>query len=411
MEIEHAALPSLAPDETSPAEVKQSLDALLRAFEEFKHANDERLAEIEKHQSADVVLRDRVERLNAAIGDLSAEARRPALDAPAARADSPLDERKAAFLDYVRSGHVAPMLETRDWSGSVDADGGYAILPELETSISERLRASGTVRSLATVRAIGRGNAYKKLHVPGQLAANWVSETAVRPKTAATPFAEVRVPVHEQYANPAASAALLDDSAVDIGAWLADALHTAFMAAEDAAFVRGNGTNQPKGILAHDTQAPTASATDRLVAVASGAAAGFPTKLADFLIDFAYGLPSAYRQNAHWMMTRKTEAVLRKIKDGDQNYIWQPNLAVGQPPTLLGSPVAESEHMDEIGANKFPILFGDVRAGYLIVDRRGMQILRDPFSNKPHVMFYTTRRVGGAVQDFAALRLVKVTAG
>ena len=410
MEIEHAALPLAAPEPTSPGEVKQSLDTLLRAFDEFKHANDARLAEIEKHQSADTLLRDKVERLNAVIGDLSSEARRPALDAPGAAASAAPDEHKAAFLDYVRSGHVAPALETRDWSGSTDAEGGYAVLPELETSLSERLSAAGTVRSLATVRAIGRGNAYKKLHVPGQLAATWVSETAARPKTATAPFAEVRVPVHEQYANPAASAALLDDSAVDIAAWLADALHTAFLAAEDEAFVRGDGANKPKGILAYDKKAPSASDAERLTAVPSGAATALPTKAADFLIDFAYGLPSAYRQNAHWMMTRKTEAVLRKIKDSDNNYIWQPNLAAGQPPTLLGSPVAESEHMDEIAAGKFPILFGDVRAGYLVVDRRGMQILRDPFSNKPHVMFYTTRRVGGAVQDFAALRLVKIAA-
>ena len=410
MDIEHAALPLPASDTVSPAEVKQSLDSLLRVFDEFKNANDERLAELEKHHSADVVLRDKVERLNAVIGDLSSQARRPVLEGSSAPAHTAPDEHKAAFLDYVRSGQVAPALETRDWSASTDADGGYAVLPELEAGIAERLRLSGTVRGLASVRAIGRGNSYKKLYVPGELAASWVSETAARPKTATPAFAEVRVPVHEQYANPAASAALLDDSAVDIGAWLTEALHTAFMAAEDAAFVRGNGTNKPKGILAYGTKAPGAADAEKLVAVKTGVASALPTDPADFLVDFAYSLPSQYRQNAHWMMTRKTAGALRKIKDKDGRHIWQPNLAAGQPPTLLGAPVAESEHMDEIGAGAFPILFGDLRAGYLIVDRRGMQILRDPFSNKPHVMFYTTRRVGGAVQDFAALQLVKVAA-
>lgn len=212
----------------------------------------------------------------------------------------------------------------------------------------------------------------------------------------------------ELYANPAATQTLLDDASVDIGQWLAEEVQTSFSEAEGAAFIAGTGVNQPRGLLSYDTVANGSYAWGKLGFITTGASADFHTEdPADCLIDVIYGIKQGYRQNARWLMNRAVQGKIRKFKDDQDNYLWQPGIQAGQPATLLGYPIVDDDNMSNVGANAFPVAFGDFNRGYLVIDRTGIRVLRDPYTNKPFVHFYTTKRVGGGVQDFAAIKLLK----
>jgi HK97 family phage major capsid protein len=236
----------------------------------------------------------------------------------------------------------------------------------------------------------------------------WVAETAARPQTASQTIDELSFPTAELYAMPAATSAFLDDAAVDVGQWIADEVNAAFAEQETTAFVSGDGVNKPKGFLSEPQVAESAWAWDKIGYLGTGVSGAFPaSNESDVLIDLVYALKAGYRQNASWVMNRKTQAAIRKLKDADGNYLWQPAIAPGGKATLMGFDLVEAEDMPDIGAGTTPIAFGDFRRGYLIVDRQGVNVLRDPFSAKPYVLFYTTKRVGGGVQDFDAIKLLK----
>jgi HK97 family phage major capsid protein len=210
---------------------------------------------------------------------------------------------------------------------------------------------------------------------------------------------------------PAATQTLLDDAQVDIEQWLANEVQIVFAEQEGAAFINGDGSAKPTGFLHYTAVADASWSWGNLGYIASGAAGAFATEdPADALINLAYAPKQGYRANGTWVMNRKTESLIRKFKDGDDNYIWQPGVAAGQSASLLGYPVAEAEDMPDIAANSLSIAFGDFARGYLIVDRVGINVLRDPFSAKPYVLFYTTKRVGGGVQNFEAIKLMKFAA-
>jgi HK97 family phage major capsid protein len=253
---------------------------------------------------------------------------------------------------------------------------------------------------------------YRKLVTAGGTPSGWVGEIISRPETATPTFIEVAPPSGELYANPAASQAMLDDSAFDVEAWLASEIATEFARAEGSAFVGGNGINRPKGFLA----APTAIQVDSLRPfgtlqyIATGQAGGFGTSPADKLIDLVQTLRPPYRQGAAFVMNSATASVIRKFKTSDGAFLWQPGLAAGQPDSLLGYPVVEAEDMPDIAADSLSIAFGNFRVGYLIAERTETQILRDPFTNKPFVHFYATKRVGGQVANSEAIKLLKFSA-
>ena len=212
---------------------------------------------------------------------------------------------------------------------------------------------------------------------------------------------------------PAATQTLLDDSQVDIEQWLAEEVQTVFAEQEGAAFVNGTGSGQPKGFLHYTNVADASWSWGNLGYIASGADGAFLSDEdgpADALLNLAYAPKQAYRANGRWVMNRKTESAVRKFKDGSGNYIWQPGTAAGQPATIFGYPVTEVEDMPDIASNSYSIAFGDFARGYLIVDRIGVRLLRDPYSAKPYVLFYTTKRVGGGVQNFEAIKLMKFAA-
>jgi HK97 family phage major capsid protein len=219
---------------------------------------------------------------------------------------------------------------------------------------------------------------------------------------------ELSFPAMELYAMPAATATLLEDTAVNLDAWIAGEVEQVFAQQEGAAFVNGDGVNKPKGFLQYTKVAEASWAWGQIGFVETGAAGGFPEESpGDPLIDLVYALKAGYRQNGAFVMNRKTQSAIRKLKDDDGQYFWQPPAAAGMNATLMSFPVVEAEDMPDIAADSFSVAFGDFRRGYLIVDRQGVRVLRDPYSAKPYVLFYTTKRVGGGVQDFDAIKLLR----
>ena len=212
----------------------------------------------------------------------------------------------------------------------------------------------------------------------------------------------------EIYAMPAATQTLLDDSVVSIDQWIAEEVQAAFAEQETEAFVNGNGTSKPRGFLDYTKIADAAWSWGNIGYIATGALGAFAeTDPSDVLVDLIYALKSGYRQNAGWIMNRKTQSEIRKLKDSAGDYLWQPAATASAQATLINFPITEAETMPDIGADTYPVAFGDFRRGYLIVDRLGIRILRDPFTAKPYVLFYTTKRVGGGVQNFEAIKLLK----
>jgi len=317
------------------------------------------------------------------------------------------DPAKAAFVDgYLRRGSE---VELKSFSGSVAADGGYAVPKEIDAVIDATLKGISPIRAIANVVRVGSAG-YRKLVTQNGVTSGWASETATRPETATPTFNEIVPSFGELYANPAATQAMLDDAAFDVEGWLAGEIATEFAKAEGAAFVNGNGTNKPRGFL----QAPTAVTGDAtrpfgtLQYVASGAAGAFvATNPQDRLLDLVHSLRAPYRQGASWVMNASTLATIRKFKTTDGAFIWQPGVAAGQPDTLLGYSVVETEDMPDIAANSLSIAFGNFKAGYLIAERTETNILRDPYSNKPYVHFYATKRLGGAVTNSEAIKVMK----
>jgi len=348
-------------------------------------------------------LRSDVDEVKSRLDRVSRAAARPAIGGGAA----PSVELKGFVDGYLRHGREA---ELKSVSGAVAADGGFAVPREIDALISMQLKTISPIRAISQVVQTGSAG-YRKLVTAGGSVSGWVSEVAARPETTTPKFNEIAPPMGELYANPAASQAMLDDADFDIEAWLASEIAMEFARAEGAAFVNGSGTNQPKGFLGAPTAA-TADATrpfGTLQFLASGNASAFDAAPELKLIDLVHSLKSGHRQGAVFVMNSKTLATVRKFKAADGTFLWQPGLLEGAPARLLGYPVIEAEDMPDVAAGTFPIAFGNFKAGYLIAERKATTILRDPFTNKPFVNFYATKRVGGQVLDSDAIKLLKIS--
>jgi len=397
----------------SPApagEIDGKLGELLTAFEDFKRGNDERLGQIEKRGAADALTEEKVSRLNAALDGAKSAFERASLDRARPRLETGsshrtgTDEYKDAFSAYVKRG------EEKALSIGSNPDGGYLVPTETETTINDMLAAISPIRSIASIRQVSSA-VYKKPITTAGPAVGWVAETAARPQTSSQTIDAVTFATAELYAMPAATSAFLDDAAVDVGQWIADEVNTAFAEQEGAAFVNGDGTNKPTGFLSVPQVADASWAWGSLGYIATGNAGALPSSNpSDILVDLVYALKAGYRQNGTWVMNRKTQAALRKLKDSEGNYLWQPAATPSGQASLMGFPLVEAEDMPDIAANAMAIAFGDFKRGYLVVDRMGVNVLRDPYSAKPYVLFYTTKRVGGGVQDFEAIKLLKFAA-
>lgn len=408
-------------------ELKQVIDQVQSAFEQFKAVNDERLAQIEKKGYADPLVTEHVEKLNARITELeNSKTRLEDLEKKVNRrpvsGEQPTDAlkqaHKTAFYDgFIRKGHTDGLaeLEQKSMNITTPAAGGFAVPEDLDRTLLELARHANVMRTICNGITVGTSD-YRKLVNLGGTAAAWVGEQAARPATAAPTFAQLTPTMGELYANPQATQQCLDDVFFNVEAFLVNELAAVFEAAEEAAFVAGDGVNKPQGFLAH----PVAATVDgvrpfgTLQALNTGSATGFlPSDAAigrgsaDVLVDVVYALKAAHRAGAQWLAPKLTYAVVRKLKDAEAGYVWQPSLQAGVPATLLGYPAQESEAMPAMASGAFIMAFGNFKKGYQIVDRIGTRMLRDPYTHKPFVGFYTVKRVGGMLMDSEAIKILR----
>ena len=425
-------------------EIKQAVDAIKTvnvAFEEFKRANDARLAEIEKKGAADPLLEEKVARIEADLNKAQAIADEAALavkrqsrvvtdekgdkidlDAKAAEWAGMLARRrgetvpsfdangmdayKAAFDRFLRKGEeVMSPDERKALSVGTDPDGGYVVNPDLSGRIVMKVFETSPMRAYASIQVIS-SDALEGLFDLEEASSGWVGETDSRTETNTPQLGKWRIPVHELYAKPKATQKLLDDASINMEAWLASKVAEKFARDEANAFVVGNGSNKPRGFLTYSSGTTLPGTIEQFPTGSSGAYAAAPNG-GDVLINALYGLKAQYRANATWFMNRATLTATRKVKDSDGAYLWSPGIAAGQPATLLGYPVASFEDMPDPASNSLSVAVGDMREAYQIVDRLGIRTLRDPYSAKPYVEFYTTKRVGGDVVNFEAIKLVR----
>lgn len=393
------------------------INDLHQAFTAFRDANDERLAQIETRMGADALTEEKLARIDHALDETKSRLDRLALDIARPRLGGPFEtegcnEHKSAFGHYMRAGEATGLkaLEAKAMSRASGPDGGYLVPTPAEQEILRRLAKLSPIRAIASVRAISTQSLRRAYSTTGP-AAGWVGEADPRPQTANQQIADMTFPAMELYAMPAATQSLLDDAAVDIEQWIADEVQVAFAEQEGAAFVNGDGVNKPKGFLAYTTIADTSWSWGNIGYIPTGAAGAFSaTNPSDALFNLVYALRAGYRQNGTFVMGRKAQSLVRLFKTTTGQYLWAPPSSLDAPAKLMNFPIIEAEDMPDPAANAFAIAFGDFERGYVVVDRIGIRVLRDPYSTKPYVLFYTTKRVGGGIQNFEAIKLLKFAA-
>ena len=375
------------------AEVKSAMAGFVSDFKAFK---DDIHAKFQK-QEEQLTMLDRK----------SQSYSRPVL---AAGADFEAPHQKA-FNAYLRSGDDDGLrgleIEGKSMSAAVNSDGGYLVDSQTADQIKAVLKTTASIRAVANVVNVEAAS-YDVLIDSGETGAGWADETSATGETGTPSIERITIPLHELSALPKTSQRLLDDSAFDIEAWLAGRIADKFSRAEAAAFVNGDGVDKPTGFLSHASVDDDVWTWGNLGYVPTGSDGAFGG--GDALIDLVYALGAQYRAGASFVMNSKTAGAVRKLKDAEGRFLWSDGLAAGEPARLLGYPVLIAEDMPDIATGATAIAFGDFGAGYTIVERPDLRVLRDPFSAKPHVLFYATKRIGGDVSDFAAIKLLKFSA-
>ncbi|WP_333682806.1 phage major capsid protein [Pontibaca methylaminivorans] len=370
--------------------VKQAMAGFMNEIKGFRDGFEDRMQEVEKRMT----MLDRKTIVGA----------RPHLSA-AVEAEAP---HQKAFGAYLRSGDDDGLrgleLEGKALSSAVASEGGFLVDPQTSERVQSILRSTASLRAVAAVVNV-EASSYDVLVDRGEFGAGWIAETGNVTETATPQIDRISIPLHELSALPKASQRLLDDSAFDIEGWLAGRIADRFARAESAAFVNGDGVDKPRGFLNHDTVDNEIWDWGNLGYVLTGE----PGEIGDgtAVIDLVYALGAEYRANASFVMNSKTAGMLRKLRDNDGRFLWADSLAAGEPARLLGYPVLIVEDMPDPATDALAVAFGDFAAGYTIAERPDLRVLRDPFSVKPHVLFYATKRVGGDVSDFAAIKLLK----
>lgn len=376
------------------AEVKSAMSGFLNAFKGFQ-------------DEVKLSLQQQEERLTMLDRKTMTYAR-PALSAYA-ELDVP---HKKAFGAYLRSGDDDGLrglvLEGKAMSSAVAADGGYLVDPQTADTIRSMLVATSSLRSIANVVQV-EATSFDVLVDRSEVGSGWATEAAATTETATPTIERISIKLSELSAMPKASQRLLDDSAFDVEGWLANKIATRFVRAEAAAFINGDGIDKPKGILLPTKVANASWVWGQLGYIPTGAAADFATtNTVDCIVTLIYSLMADYRSNASFVMNSKTAGAVRKMKDVDGRFMWSDGLAAAEPARLMGYPVLICEDMPDVAANAYPIAFGDFKSAYTIAERPDLRILRDPFSAKPNVLFYASKRVGGDITDYAAIKLLKV---
>ena len=372
------------------AEVKLAMTGFMSDFKDFKDDMNNKLQKQEER----LTMLDRK----------SHTPQRPAL---AATAEFEAPHQKA-FNAYLRTGEDDALrgleMDTKSMSTAVNSDGGYLVDPQTSDAIKSVLHSTASIRAIANVVNV-EATTYDVLIDSTDIGAGWADETSATGETGTPTVERIAIPLYELSAMPKASQRLLDDSAFDVEGWLAGRIADKFARAEAAAFINGDGVDKPTGIMTHAAVANDSWSWGNIGYVPTGVDADFNG--GEGIIDLVYALGAQYRANASFVMNSKTAGTVRKLKDGDGRFLWSDGLAAGEPARLLGYPVLIAEDMPDIASDATAIAFGDFAAGYTVAERPDLRVLRDPFSAKPNVLFYATKRVGGDVSDFAAIKLLK----
>jgi HK97 family phage major capsid protein len=421
---------------------KTAVEQVMSAFEEFKAANDNRLKEIEKKGAADVVLSEKVERINGALDKFEKDNQKAtaelletkkALDDEKKHVDeleeklnrlslagsSDPEKRKEELKSKVNlwaravvGAHTigVPNLSTEQQKALADVaaeykalsvgndtTGGYLAPVEYVREIIKTVTEISPARALARVRQ----TASKSIQIPkrtGQFAAQWVAEQGTKSETDGLRYGMWEIPTHELFALIDISNQNLEDSAFNMESEISFEATEQFAVAEGAAFVSGNGVGKPEGFLVAAGVSGNNSGSATTIADATGQANG--------LLSLKYGLKTAYTRNASWALNRTTLGSVRRLKDGQNNYIWMPGIALGRPNTIDGDPYVEVPDMPNEGAGTTPVAYGDFARGYNLVDRIAMEMLRDPYTQATsgNVRFIFRRRLGGQVVLAEAIR-------
>lgn len=322
---------------------------------------------------------------------------------------------RRALAHFVRTNDAAPMavaagveIEVRDgMSVGSDPNGGYFVMPAMSAGLTKKLFDSTPMRQLARIETITAGDAWIEDVDFDEPDAVWVGEKEARPETDTPRVGQLRVEVEEIYANQKVTQRLLDDSGRDLGGWLEAKTSDKFIRSEGTAFVTGDGFKKPFGFL----KAPivvTADATRPFGSLQYVPGGDASLVTADGLRALMWAVRAPYRTGSTWLMNSATASLIDKLKDGQGQYLWRSGMTAGAPDTLLGYPVAFSEDMPDVGAGNYPVAFGNWQLGYVIIDKAGVKYLRDPFTNKPNLMFYAYKRVGGGVANSEAIKLLKI---
>lgn len=415
---------------------------------DFHAAYDKQLEELRKGVD-DPVTREKVERLNTEVGRLQAAIDKMAIDIgqsqiPAGDALT-ADEQAAsdafrmcllgvhdqipdfdpramtqnqrnyapAFRSYLRRGTDEGLRgrdERAEMTTQQDDHGGYFTPAEMTAGIERLLRDMGAMRRIARRLTTGN-NAVTFMQSPGEAGAGWVNEKDKRPETDTPRVTRLTIPIFEMYAQPAATQTLLDDAGIPIEGWLTQEVGYAFAGLEEKAFIEGDGVDAPRGLLSYPIVKNANWVWEKVGYIASGDANTLPADKngADALIDLQYSMDQRLRPGAVWLMNQATQATIRKMKDDNGQYYWQPSMQLGQPASLFGHSILTDDYMPDVAAGKYPIAFISPIC-YTVIDRMGVRVLRDPYTAKPNILFYSTRRVGGGMRRFDAAKIMKIAA-
>lgn len=426
------------------SEVKKLIEDQGKTWDEYKKTNDERLTKLAKGEAVSD-LEAKLAKMDERMAEIQAEAKQAAIrgNRPAGKSDDRVEvevkrfngalvshsqrlskplpaavdaeaygQYKAGFRAYLRKGDGPGKMsdvEIKAVNAGTDPQGGYLVDSEMDAAIDRVATSAGAMRGAARVVQIGSSSFKKLVKTGGASAGGWGNETTTPSETGTPTWSELEFTPGTLWAEPRAYAEVLEDSVYDLEGDLIQEIGITFADQESDAFIDGNGVNKPRGILSYDMVADASYAWGKVGYAVTGGASGFASSNpSDALVTLQHTLKRTYRPGAAWMMNDATLAAIRKFKDGQGIYLWAPSgLLNGASGQLLGHSVLVDDYMPDLASNAYPVLFGDFQRAYVIVDRLGTTLLRDPYTAKPAVKFYARRRVGGGIVNFEAVKALK----
>lgn len=402
----------------TPEEIKALMEKIANATKDqigvlSKEQKDQLAAvkaEIESKMNESLELKNIVKNLEIALSEIKTAMNRSEIPQSVSHLQSAgNDEYKSAFNAYMRKGReIAEEVLKNEFKGmsvQIDEDGGFLVTPQISNEIVKKVFESSPIRELSSVTTIST-DALEIYEDLDEADAGWVGETQDRPETDTPKIKMIKIPVHELYAKPKATQKLLDDAAWNVETWLQEKVSDKFARVETTAFIKGDGVLKPLGILSYPETAQDFE-FGKLKTITTSVTASFN---ADDILDLLIDFKEAYLPNVVLLVHRSALKIMRKLKATDGTYLWQPGVNGLTDSTFAGHPVRLAADLEPLAANSKSIIAGDFQQGYQIVDRFGVRVLRDPYTNKPNIVFYSTKRVGGGVKNFEAIKILKTKA-